>query len=112
MPAWTGASHGCILAESKGDGETEVLFQSEDASRHSAVDKAIGWGVINGVPPERCILFSSGRINSEMVKKAARAGVMMLATIKPSVTAKAIKQARENGLMLCTINKEKEITVF
>lgn len=107
-----GASHGCMLAEIKEDGDVEALFQSEDTSRHSAMDKAIGWGVINDAPLERCILLTSGRINYEMVNKAAGAGVMILASIKQAVTEKAIRHARENGLMLCTISKEKEVNVY
>ena len=113
----TGASHSCMLVkiqtkDNRYD-DLEILYQSEDAGRHSAMDKAIGWGIIRGIDMNGCILFTSGRISSAMVQKAVNGGVSALATAKPLVTTGAVEIARRNGLLLAGIDpKTKDIHIF
>ena len=113
----TKASHSCMLVHMDTEGGTyngmEVLYQSEDAGRHSAMDKAIGWGIIRDIDMNGCILFTSGRISSAMVQKAVSGGVSALATAKPLVTTGAVEIARNNGLLLAGIDEEtKDIHIF
>lgn len=113
----TKASHSCMIVRIKADGvkysDLEILYQSEDAGRHSAMDKAAGWGLIRGIDMSSCILFTSGRISTAMVRTAVASGVSALATAKPLVTDGAIRTAREAGLLLAGIDEEtKEIYIF
>ena len=97
----TGAAHSCMIvkADPKNDEEVEILFRSEDAGRHSALDKAIGWALMNGVCLSECFLVTSGRISTRMAEKSARAGVGALAG-KGTVTAEAKRIAEDSGMDL------------
>ncbi|MBV8812295.1 MAG: formate dehydrogenase accessory sulfurtransferase FdhD [Acidobacteriaceae bacterium] len=94
--AQTGALHAAALVRSSG--EIEAVF--EDIGRHNALDKLIGWCVLNDrVPLNDRMLFLSSRSSFELVQKAAMAGAPILATIGGS-SSLAIKTAREIGLTL------------
>src|SRR6266508_5841095 len=67
--------HGAALT----DGET-LLVVAEDVGRHNAVDKVKGEALIKGIPTVDRILLSTGRISSEMLLKAARMGVPVVAS--------------------------------
>ncbi len=90
----TGASHICILAR-----HGETLFISEDIGRHNAVDKAVGYAVINDIPLSECMIFTSGRVPVDMVKKIIAAGIPVLVS-KSVPTAESVKLAEEYNLNL------------
>ena len=94
----TGATHNCMLAQ-VGGAEPEILCRSEDAGRHSAMDKAIGWGLLHDVDFSACLLYASGRTSRAMVLKAVRAGVQTLAG-RSHVSLGAVRLAAESGLTL------------
>jgi FdhD protein len=78
------------------DGRRVLLF-FEDIGRHNAVDKVIGSALLRGIDLKRGLLVSTGRLSSEMVVKAARQGVPVLAS--PSgVTTNAIRLAEQYAL--------------
>lgn len=113
----TKAAHSCMLVRLETESgiyrDFELLYQSEDAGRHSAMDKAIGRGIISGTDMRSCILFTSGRISTAMVRKAVRSGAAALVTAKPLVTTGAVDTARKNGLLLAGIDEEtREIHIF
>ncbi|MDO4868795.1 MAG: formate dehydrogenase accessory sulfurtransferase FdhD [Bacillota bacterium] len=107
----TKATHSCILAvpEEKG---YKVLFHSEDAGRHSAIDKAVGWGILHDIELGACVLYTSGRVSETMVEKAVASGVMALATGKPLVSTGAVEAAAQGGLMLAGIDRSGTILIF
>ena len=107
----TAATHTCMLAEFFGD-RCDVLFQSEDAGRHSAMDKAIGWGILHDVDLSRCVLFTSGRVSETMTEKAACAGVIALTTAKPLVSTGAVKLAERAGLILAGADLDGTVILF
>ncbi|MBR5931929.1 MAG: formate dehydrogenase accessory sulfurtransferase FdhD [Lachnospiraceae bacterium] len=90
----TMATHSCFLAKG-----AELLFQCEDIGRHNALDKAIGYALRHKIDLSECILYSSGRIPTDMAYKVIRAGVPILAS-KSSVTIQAVELAKEYGLTL------------
>jgi len=90
----TGSTHSCILARNG-----EVLFVCEDIGRHNAVDKAVGYGLKNGVPLTECMLYTSGRVPVDMAEKVIAAGVPVLVS-KSLPTAEAVSLAHEYGLTL------------
>jgi FdhD protein/cysteine desulfurase len=52
----------------------------EDVSRHVAVDKVIGYGLLNGFDLSQSYVIYSGRMPADMVIKMTRAGVPILAS--------------------------------
>lgn len=90
----TAGTHSCILAK-KG----EVLFVAEDIGRHTALDKALGWMLLNGVPAGQAMLYTSGRVPVDMVEKVVRARVGVLIS-KSVPTAQSVALAKDFGLKL------------
>jgi len=90
----TKAAHSCVLGCRE-----KVLFQCEDIGRHNAMDKAIGYMYIHGINPAECMLFTSGRVPTEMAGKAIAAGIPILIS-KAVPTDKALEMAQSYNLKL------------
>ena len=67
--------------------------------RHNALDKAVGCAVLAGLPLAECVLYTSGRVPLDMVRKAIRAGVPALVS-KSMPTVQSLELAEEYGLKL------------
>jgi FdhD protein len=68
-----GAVHGCALARG-----AEILTFVEDVGRHNAVDAIAGWMWLEGVDGAGKIFYTTGRLTSEMVIKAAQMRIPVL----------------------------------
>jgi FdhD protein len=68
-----GAVHGCALAKG-----AEILTFVEDVGRHNAVDAIAGWMWLEGVDGRDKIFYTTGRLTSEMVIKAAQMQIPVL----------------------------------
>ena len=106
----TMAAHNCRLARGRGD-DVEILFKCEDIGRHSAIDKVIGWAMRNGVDTKDCILFTSGRVSREMVKKVIRAGIPVMAG-KGTISGRAVQLAKANSLTLIGYARQESLCIF
>jgi FdhD protein len=84
--------HGAALA----DGD-RLLVTAEDVGRHNAVDKVKGEALLRGIETTDRILLSTGRISSEMLLKAARMGVPVVAS-RTSPTEMAVALAEQLGI--------------
>lgn len=111
LRAATKAAHSCMVVRKVPGQEPQVLYRSEDAGRHSALDKAIGWALLNDVDLGDCFLMTSGRISTRMAAKAGRAGASALAG-KGTVTAEAVELAEEYGMTLIGYVKDDSATWF
>ena len=118
LRAATKAAHSCMVVRKVPgqepqvpEQEPQVLYRSEDAGRHSALDKAIGWAMLNDVDLGDCFLMTSGRISTRMAAKAGRAGASALAG-KGTVTAEAVELAEEYGITLIGYVKDDSATWF
>ena len=89
-----GAIHGTVLCE--GD---KVLVYMEDVGRHNAVDKVSGYMFRHGLAAEDKILYTTGRLTSEMVIKTALMGIPTLVS-RSGFTAWGVEIARQVGLTL------------
>ncbi len=65
-----GSVHGCALFQG-----TEMLMFVEDVGRHNAIDTIAGWMAMHGVTGADKVFYTTGRLTSEMVMKAAQMGV-------------------------------------
>jgi FdhD protein len=65
-----GSVHGCALFK----GEQLLMFV-EDVGRHNAIDTIAGWMWLHGVAGHDKTFYTTGRLTSEMVMKAAHMGV-------------------------------------
>jgi len=89
-----GAIHGCVLCK-----EGEPVCYTEDVGRHNAVDKIAGWIYRHGVDTSDKILYTTGRLTSEMVIKTVRMGIPILVS-RSGFTAWGVDLARQVGLTL------------
>ncbi|MDH3668139.1 MAG: formate dehydrogenase accessory sulfurtransferase FdhD [Paracoccaceae bacterium] len=89
-----GAIHGTVLCH-----QDRPLVFMEDVGRHNAVDKIAGWMLREGVGGADKILYTTGRLTSEMVIKTALMGIPILAS-RSGFTAWGVELAQQVGLTL------------
>ncbi len=89
-----GAIHGTVLCRAD-----RPLVYMEDVGRHNAVDKIAGWMLRHGEGGADKILYTTGRLTSEMVIKTALMGIPVLAS-RSGFTAWGVEIARQVGLTL------------
>lgn len=89
-----GAIHGTVLCH-----QDRPLVYMEDVGRHNAVDKIAGWMLAEKVAAGDKLLYTTGRLTSEMVIKTAMMGIPVLAS-RSGFTAWGVEIARQVGLTL------------
>jgi FdhD protein len=82
-----------------GISDSDTIAVSCDIGRHNAVDKVIGRGMLEGRDFTACVLVTSGRISSDMMFKAIRAQIPIVAS-QHSVTSMAVELADLAGIAL------------
>ncbi|WP_299926121.1 formate dehydrogenase accessory sulfurtransferase FdhD [uncultured Pelagimonas sp.] len=87
-----GAIHGTVLCQ----GDRPLVYM-EDVGRHNAVDKIAGWMLSEGVLGGDKMLYTTGRLTSEMVIKAALMSIPVLAS-RSGFTAWGVEIARQVGM--------------
>jgi FdhD protein len=98
--------HGAALADRE-----RLLLVAEDVGRHNAVDKIKGEALLRGIPTEDRLLLSTGRISSEMLLKAARMGVPVVAS-RTSPTEMAVALAEQLGVTVCGYVRPDGLNVY
>ncbi len=89
-----GAIHGTVLCCG-----SDPLVYMEDVGRHNAVDKIAGWMYLNDEAPDDKLLYTTGRLTSEMVIKTALMGIPVLVS-RSGFTAWGVDIARQVSLTL------------
>lgn len=89
-----GAIHGTVLCK-----KDQPLVYMEDVGRHNAVDKVAGWMFSNLERADDKILYTTGRLTSEMVIKTALMGIPILVS-RSGFTAWGVDIAQKVGLTL------------
>lgn len=102
----TGGTHAIALVK-KG----EIVALGEDVGRHNAFDKAVGSCILNQIPTSGSSAVLSGRVSFEMVAKAARAGVELIAAVSAPTTL-ALDTARHCHITLCGFVRGDQATIY
>jgi FdhD protein len=102
----TGCVHGAALSDGR-----EIFVFAEDIGRHNAVDKVIGYCILENIPFAGKMLLASGRLSSEMVSKCARWGLPVVAS-RAAPTDRAIEIAEKSGLTLIGFVRGERMNIY
>jgi FdhD protein len=104
----TGGVHAAALATAAG----ELLAVREDVGRHNAVDKIVGWALLDErLPAIDLLLVVSGRVSFEIVQKAVAAGVAGIVAVS-APTSLAVDLARDYDLLLAGLVRGNRMNLY
>ncbi len=102
-----GGTHAVALAHRDG----QLIVVREDVGRHNAMDKVIGCAIRSGIDCGKCAVLMSSRISFEMVQKAVRAGITLVAAIS-TATSLAVELAESSGCTLVGRLRDDDMYVY
>jgi len=102
----SGAVHGCALCEG-----AESLLYTEDVGRHNAADAISGYMWLDGISGSDKIFYTTGRLTSEIVMKAAHMGIAVLLS-RSGVTHMGLELAQELGVTMIARAKGRHFLVY
>ena len=101
-----GAVHGCALCQ-----DTRILMFIEDVGRHNAVDAIAGKMWLEEIPGEDKIFYTTGRLTSEIVMKAAQMNISLLLS-RSGVSHMGLELAHDLGITLIARAKGRHFLVY
>ncbi len=103
-------STGCIHSAALSDGRILIAF-AEDIGRHNAIDKIIGFCILEDITLEGKIIFASGRLSSEMVGKCARWSIPVVVS-RTAPTTRALDIAEKAGMTVIGFMRGDRFNVY
>ncbi len=89
----------------------KILYFREDVGRHNSVDKLIGRCFLEGIDMGDKVLLTTGRISSEILIKAAKMGVPVLAS-RSAPTELAVRHAEELGVTIAGFVRNRRMNIY
>ncbi len=103
----TGGTHSALICGT----DSGIVSFAEDVGRHNAVDKAIGACALARADFSECVLVSSGRQSSEMVLKAARSGIPVIASVAAPLES-GITLSKAAGITLICFVRGRRMNIY
>jgi FdhD protein len=102
----TGGVHSAALTDGR-----SILAFSEDIGRHNAVDKVIGYFLLEHISFEGKIMLASGRLSSEIIAKCARCGIPVVIS-RAAPTSLAVEIAETSGITIVGFMRGDRMNVY
>jgi FdhD protein len=103
----TGGVHVAALYSAQG----RLLTYAEDVGRHNAVDKIIGVAALKEVELSRCFIASSGRLTGDIVVKAARMKIPIVASMTAAISS-GVEAAQRTGITLISFVRGNRLNIL
>ena len=103
----TGGVHVAALYSAEG----ELQTYAEDVGRHNAVDKIIGVAALKNLELPKCFIASSGRLTGDIVVKAARMKVPIIASMTAAISS-GVEAAQRTGITLVSFVRGNRLNVL
>jgi FdhD protein len=103
----TGGVHAAAIYTANGC----MVALAEDVSRHNAVDKSIGISVLNNTNFSECFLTSTGRLSGDIVFKASKVGLPIVASLGAALDS-GVTMAEAANLTLVGFVRGKRMNVY
>ncbi len=101
---------GCVHSAALSDGKNIIAF-AEDIGRHNAVDKVIGYAILENIDFKAKIMLASGRLSSEIASKCSKWGIPILAS-RTAPTNLAIDIAELRGITLAGFVRGDRLNIY
>ena len=108
---WDFHQSGGTHAAAAFDAQGRLMVAREDIGRHNAVDKVIGWLLLNEKWGTAKAMTVSGRISYEITIKAFKGGIPFLAAVS-APSSLAVDFAKELGITLLGFCREGRATCY
>jgi len=103
----TGGVHIAALYSAEG----RLLTHAEDVGRHNAVDKIIGIAAMKNLELSKCFVASSGRLTGDIVIKAARMRIPIVASMTAAISS-GVEAAKRTGITLISFVRGNRLNVL
>ena len=103
----TGGLHDSAICKANGT----ILAFSEDVGRHNTVDKVIGMASLDKVNFSECFMIITGRVPGDMIYKAAKVGLPIVASVA-AVLNSGISSAEKANIALVGFVRGSRMNVY